>query len=530
MPRRRLALALAATIVCGLWSAPAVAQQTTLRVVPHAPLVELDPIWTAAYVTRNHGYMVFDTLFAMDEALKPRPQMVDSWRVSDDGLVWIFTLRDGLAWHDGAPVTAEDCIASLRRWGARDGTGRRLLEATAELRALDARSFELRLRSPYGLVLESLAKPGSNVPFMMPARLAETDPFVPVSEIVGSGPFEFVADEWAPGERAVYVRNPDYRPRVEPPSGLAGGKVVKVDRVEWLSHLDPASAADALARGEIDYYEQPGFQMAQSLAWTAGVIVEALDPLGVQGIVRMNHLHPPFNDLKARQAVLKLIDQQAIMRAAVGDPKYFWECYSYFACGSPLASDASAEPYRRKNVDDAKRLLQEAGYRGGKVVVLQATDIPVVRDATAVLAQALREAGVNVELQEMDWAGVAARRTIKNVPDYGGWNIFLSWSVGAEILNPLGNVALAANCEKAWFGWPCDEPLEKLRMQVAHEPDPVKRMELGRQIQARNYQEVVTHANFGAWSYPVAHRSSLEGLLKAPATVFWNVEKRTEPR
>ena len=530
MSRRTFALGLGLATASGLWSAPAAAQQAALRVVPHAPLVDLDPIWTAAYVTRNHGYMVYDTLFAMDEALKPRPQMVDSWRVSEDRLVWTFALRDGLAWHDGAAVTAEDCTASLRRWGARDGMGRRLLEATAELHALDARSFEFRLRFPYGLVLESLAKPGSHVPFMMPKRLAATDPFVPVSEIVGSGPFKFVADEWAPGEKAVYARNPEYRPRVEPPSGLAGGKAVKVDRVEWLSNLDPASAADALARGEIDYYEQPNFELAQSLAWTAGVRVEALDPLGVQGIVRMNHLHPPFNDLKARQAVLKLIDQQAIMRAAVGDPKYFWECYSYYACGSPLASDAGAEPYRRKNVDDAKRLFQEAGYKGGKVVVLQATDIPVLRDATTVLGQALREAGVNAELQEMDWAGVAARRTIKNVPDRGGWNIFLSWNVGAEILNPLGNVALAASCEKAWFGWPCDETLEKLRMQFAHEPDPAKRLELGRQIQVRNYQEVVTHGNFGAWAYPVAYRSELEGLLKTPAAVFWNVEKRTQPR
>lgn len=512
-----------------LWAAPAwarqtVARQTVLRVAPHAPLVALDPIWTAAYVTRNHGYMVYDTLFALDAELQPQPQMVGAWRVSEDELVWTFTLREGLYWHDGAPVTARDCVASLRRWGARDAMGRRLLEV-GELRALDAHTFEIRLRERYGLVLESLAKPGSNVPFMMPARLAKTDPFVPIDEVVGSGPFEFVADEWVPGEKAVYVRNPDYKPRPEPPSGLAGGKVVKVDRVVWLSGLEPERAAEALARGELDYYEQPDFATAHSLAWTAGVKVEALDPLGVQGMVRMNHLHPPFNNLKARQAVLKLIDQQEQLRAAIGDPKYFRECYSYYACASPLASEAGAEPYRRKNVEDAKRLLQEAGYKGEKVVILHVTDIPVPHEATLVLARALREAGVNVELQAMDWAGVVARRTSKNAPDRGGWNIFLSWNVGAEILGPLTYPALDASCETAWFGWPCDETLEKLRGQFAQEPDPGKRKELARQIQVRNYQEVVTHANFGAWFYPTAYRRELTGVLKATAPVFWNIEK-----
>ena len=523
---RRIA---AACFLAALWTASASAQQKTLRVVPHAPLVVLDPIWTAAYVTRNHGYMVYDTLFAMDEAFKPKPQMVDAWKVSEDRLVWTFTLREGLSWHDGAPVTAEDCVASLRRWAARDDMGRRLLEATAELRALDSRSFEIRLRSPYGLVLESLAKPGSNVPFMMPARLAETDPFTPIAEVVGSGPFEFVAAEWVPGRKAVYVKNPDYRPRAEPPSGLAGGKLAKVDRIEWVSDPDADSIADALARGELDYYEQPDFETAHSLAWTAGVVVENLDPLGVQGMVRMNHLHPPFNNVKARQAVLKLIDQQEMLRAAVGDAKFFRECYSYFACGSPLASDAGAEAYRRRNVDDARRLLQEAGYKGEKVVILHVTDIAVPQAATAVLAQALREAGVNVELQAMDWIGVAARRAVKLVPDRGGWNIFLSWSVGADMLTPVNHQALAASCEKAWFGWPCDEALEKLRSQFAREADPAKRVEIARQIQVRNYQEVVTYANFGVWHYPTAYRRSLKGLLKAPAPVFWNVTKEPEP-
>src|SRR6185312_15168262 len=180
-------------------------------------------------------YMVWDTLFAMDEKLQVQPQMVDRWELSLDRLTYTFTLRDGLKWHDGQSVTSADCIASLKRWGAKDFMGQKLLSFVDRMEALNDKTFRLILKEPYGLVLDSLAKPGSSVPFMMPKRIAETDPGTQIKEIVGSGPFIFKKDEWKPGEKIVYVRNPDYVPRAEPPSGLAGGKIAKVDRVEWLA-------------------------------------------------------------------------------------------------------------------------------------------------------------------------------------------------------------------------------------------------------------------------------------------------------
>ncbi|MBP6770064.1 MAG: ABC transporter substrate-binding protein, partial [Reyranella sp.] len=199
-------------------SVPAVAmaqQPSTLRVVAHSDLKILDPIWTTAFIVRNHGYMIYDTLFALDGDLKIKPQMVDTWKMSDDKLTWTFTLRDGLEFHDGQPVTSEDVIASLKRWASRDSLGAILWPKVAELKAVDAKTFQIVLKSPTGVVLQALSKPSGN-PFIMPKRVAETPGTDQIKEFVGSGPFIFKADEWKPGDRTVYVRNPKYKPRPEP--------------------------------------------------------------------------------------------------------------------------------------------------------------------------------------------------------------------------------------------------------------------------------------------------------------------------
>jgi peptide/nickel transport system substrate-binding protein len=502
----------------------AAAQQKVLKVVPHADLKNIDPIWTTAYITRNHAYLVYDTLFALDDKLQVQPQMVDKWTVSPDKLTYTFTLRDGLKWHDGAPVTAEDCVASLQRWGKRDSMGQKLMDFTAKLEAVDAKTLRLVLKEPYGLVLESLGKISSNVPFMMPKRIAETDPFKQITETIGSGPFKFVKEEWVPGSKVVYVKNADYKPRSEPASGAAGGKIAKVDRVEWLYIPDPNTAMNALINGEVDYYENPPPDLVPLLEKAPKVKVEQLDPLGNQGMLRFNHLHPPFNNVKARQAVLWAMKQEDYMRAAVGNPKYYKPCYSYYACGTPNATEAGAEPIMKPNLEKAKQLLKESGYDGRKVVILQMTDIPVTNAASLVTANMMRQIGFNVELQAMDWSTVTSRRAIKEPPEKGGWNIFHTWWIGGDILNPITAAGLAAACEKSWFGWPCDAEMEKMRNAFATETDPAKQKELARQIQVKAF-EIVTHGNFGTWYNPVAYRDNVKGMIPSPVQFFWNMEK-----
>lgn len=526
IPFPRVAAGAAALFMAIAANAAPAAAESVLRMVPHADLKNLDPIWTTAYISRNHGYMVYDTLFALDETLEVRPQMVDEWSVSADGLTWTFGLRGGLLWHDGAPVTAADCVASIRRWGARDGMGQKLMDATAALDVVDDRTFTLTLKEPYGLVLQSLGKISSNVPFMMPARLAETDPFEQVPETVGSGPFVFVAEEWVPGAKVVYARNPHYAPRDEPPSFAAGGKRVKVDRVEWHYIPDSATAMNALIGGEVDYLELPPHDLLPIMEASPGIVVETLDSLGNQGWIRLNHRLPPFDDPKMREAMLWTIDQTDYLQATVGNPAYYRPCAAYFGCGTPFETDAGTEALMTRDLDRARALVAESGYDGRPVVILQASDIPINNGAALVTAQRLREIGVATELQAMDWSTLTSRRAISDPVDSGGWNIFITWWIGADVLNPVANIGVSGGClERAWFGWPCDPMIEELRDRFARATGMDEQRRLAGEVQRRAV-EIVAYGNFGQWFNPVAYRDNLAGLIKSPVPFFWNIEKR----
>lgn len=514
-------IGIAAVAVAMLGSANA---EKVLRVVPHADLKNVDPIWTTAYITRNHGYMVYDTLFAMDENLEVQPQMVDEYSVSDDGLTYSFTLRDGLKWHDGDPVTSEDCIASIERWGKRDSAGQKLMDFTDSMEAVDDKTFKLVLKEPYGLVVASLGKISSNVPFMMKKEHAETDAFTQVSEIVGSGPFKFEADEWVPGSKVVYTKNEEYVPRDEPASSAAGGKVVKVDRVEWIYIPDPATAMNALVNNEVDYWETPAVDMIPSLRTNDNVEIEVIDPLGTQGWMRPNHLHPPFDDPKVRQALATAIQQETYLQAIVGDPELYKLCKAYMICDTPFGSEAGGEGYLEGDLEKARAMLEEAGAMGHKVVLMQPTDIPLLNSASLVTSQVLRDMGFDVEVQAMDWSTLTSRRAETKPVEEGGWNIFHTYSTGADVQSPVTNSAISGGGkDRAWFGWPEDAKMEELRDDFARATDPAKQKEIAIEIQKRAF-ETIPYVNYGQWFQPVTWRKGLEGVLVSPVPFFWNIE------
>src|SRR6478609_4228617 len=370
----------------------------TITAVMHSDLRVIDPGFTTAYITRDHGYMVYDTLLATDSSFKVQPQMAD-WKVSDDKLTYTFTLRDGLKWHDGAPVTAEDCVASLKRWGKNDNMGQKLMDFTASIEAADARTIVLKLKEPYGLVLESIAKPSSYVPFMMPKRLAETPAGKQMEEQIGSGPFKFVKAEFQPGVKAVYEKNPDYVPRKEPASWTSGGKVVKVDRVEWITMPDAQTAVNALQSGDIDFMEVPPWDLLPVLEANADLKVETLNKFGYQTLGRMNFLYPPFDNPKIRRAAFLAMNQKDVLDALVGNPKYYKICGAFFGCDTPLATDVGSESLVKGNgVAEAKKLLAEAGYDGTPVVIMAPTDVTTLKVQPVVGAQLLRDAGFKVEV------------------------------------------------------------------------------------------------------------------------------------
>lgn len=520
----RTLLILLATAVATPAPAQPLPDHRVLRVVPFADLATLDPINTTAGNVQSHAFMVYDFLFGRTQTQEVRPQMVDTWSASPDGLVWRFTLRAGLAFHDGAPVTSDDVIASLRRWGARDPHGRQLIAVTDAMIPIDPRSFEWRLKQPYGLMLEALSKSGSNVPAIMPRRVAETDPFKSLTDPTGSGPFVFVKDEWRPGARAVYARNAAYVPRSEPADGTAGAKIARFDRVEWITLADPQAAVFALQNGEVDFVENTPVDLIADLK-ARGIGLQVTNTLGHQGMLRMNHLHPPFNDVRARRALLYLVEQRNYLKAMWGDADIWKPCYAFLVCGSPLASEAGAEPDFGKAREKARQLLAEAGYKGEPIVLMQPTDIAFLANATLLLAQDLRAIGVTVDVQSMDFSTLAQRRTNRKPPAEGGWHIAFTWWNGISSSDPVGNVPLNANCDKAWPGWPCDAAHQKLIDDFPSITDQAAKRAQAEKIQASG-MALVPYVPVGMWFQPIAHGPRVKGLIPVPgAMVFWNAEK-----
>ncbi len=503
----------------------AAAAETTLKVSLHSDLKIVDPIWTTALISTHHGMMIYDTLFALDRNLQVQPQMVEKWTVSDDKLTWTFTLRDGLAWHDGAPVTSEDCVASLKRWAAKDGMAQKLMSFVAELTPTDPKTFVMKLKQPYGLVLSTLGKPTSNVPFMMPKRIAETDPNTQITETIGSGPFIFKKDEWKPGEKAVYLKNPNYKPRAEPPSGFAGGKVAKVDRVEWLWIADAQTSINSLLNGEIDFIEAPPHDLLPLLSDNPNIELLVIAPMGRQYAFRFNVLHKPFDNAKVRQAVAYALNQKDFLDATIGNPKYYLTCKSMYPCGSPLETARGWEDKIESNVAKAKALLAEAAYDGTPVVLMQSTDIPSLANLAPVAKSLMEKAGLKVDMQAMDWQTLVARRSKKDPPVSGGWSAFLTSWGSVDVLDPVATNFLNASCDKATFGWPCDAEIERLRDAFARETDPAQQKQIAAAVSARA-AEYPTHIVLGQYLQPSAFRKNITGVLVATNVVFWNIEKK----
>ncbi|MGO4392259.1 ABC transporter substrate-binding protein [Variovorax sp. M-6] len=526
MKRRTLAaFAALSALALSTASLPVLAQTKTLRVVAHADVKILDPTFTTAYISRNFGHMVYDTLFAQDSTGAPKPQMVEKYTSSKDGKQWSFTLRPGLKFSDGSPVTSADAVASMQRWSLRDSLGRAMGTAGAEWKAVDARSFTLSLNEPFGMVLDALAKPSGFPPVILPERLAKMPTTSPLTEVLGSGPFIFKRDEWVPGNKAVFVRNPDYVARSEPPDGLSGSKKSHFDRVEWLYLPDANSAIAALKRGEVDLVEQVPPDYIAPLRTDSNIKVGAGG--SYQGFLVLNHLHPPFNNPKVRQAFLQAVSQERFT-AAMGYPldMRVTHCPTYFICGGANETSAGADPYRRADVAKAKQMLASSGYKGEKVVLLVPSDVTYLNAEALMAAQTLRSIGMNVDLQNMDWASIGARRAKRDAPEAGGWNMYVTVAGEFDVNSPIANAYLGAACGNTLPGWPCDKALDELRSAWIRETAPAKRRELLDAFQKRAY-ETVPYVSAGQYSAAFAARASLKGVDKlwAGLPTVWMLDK-----
>ncbi len=518
------AVALSAPSLAVAQAAPTRAR--TLRAVMHADLASLDPIWTTANMASYHGGLIYDTLFGIDSDFRPQPQMVGQFAISDDRRTYTFVLRDGLRFSTGEPVTARDCIASVRRWAARDGAGQHLWRRVADTPVVDDKTFRIVLREPYPLLIDWLAKASTSVCYIMREREAQTDPAQQITEYIGSGPFIMNRAESRQGARYVYDRNPNYVPRSEPASFMAGGKVAKMDRIILENMPDLQTAVAALQAAEIDLIEWPPLDIIDQLESDRNIRLEVLNKTGSMGWARLNFLHPPFDNVLARRAMLHIVHPTEIMKATFGNDNYFRACGSLFGCGTPMENDANTEWFRAgQNIPRARELFRQAGYDGRPVILLQATNVQHMSNAAQMFQQWLRAAGVNAQLAASDWGGVVARRANRNPPDQGGWNIFFTSASGSAFSNPVALAGHSSTGATAWFGWPSDARNEQLRDAWAAATSPEERLAVARQMQ-ENAWNYVPHVYYGQWLQPAAMRANLRGLIAMPELVpFWNVER-----
>jgi peptide/nickel transport system substrate-binding protein len=483
----------------------------TITFVPHADLASLDPVWTTADITRNYALAVLDTLYGYDADFKAQPQMAQGHSVDDDGKQWDITLRDGLKFHDGTPVLARDCVATIERWAKRYPMGGALMARTQELSAPSDKVIRFRLKQPFALLPDALAEPYCSI---MPQRLAETTAFEQVKEAVGSGPFKFVAAERVPGQRVVFEKNPDYVPRTSGnPSFTAGPKLVNVDRVVWNFVPDPGTASVALAQGEVDWWENPTIDLLPQLQRNKDLVITVKDRTGEIGCLRFNQLFPPFNNEAVRRVVLASMDQKEVMTAVAGaDPNLIKTDVGLFVPGTPMASDVGVEITRGpKDLDKLKRDLAAAGYNGERVVVLAASTIPVIFAEAQVAADVLQRIGMNIDFQALEWGSVVARRASREPIDKGGWNIFFTYLGGMGNISPGPDIAIRASGADSWFGWPNDPKMETLRKAWFDAPDLAAQQKICRDMQLEFWQNP-SYVPLGMFSQPTAFHSYLQDV------------------
>jgi peptide/nickel transport system substrate-binding protein len=494
--RRTLLAGAAAALARPALAQPALVggdRASTLRYIPQADVTVLDPLGTTAYPTRNHGFMCWDTLYGIDSQFRPQPQLAEGHLVEDDGKRWTFTLRDGPSFHDGEKVRAADAVASIKRWMPKDTHGQTLLARVDEIRALDDRRFEIRLKRPFGLMLDALGKAFSYPCFIYPQRFAEIDPAKPFTEVVGSGPYRFVADERVSGAQVVYRRFDKYVPTaVGTPDMVAGPKLAHFERVEWKVIPDPATSAAAMQAGELDWWEVVDPDLNQLLARARNVVLDRIDQGGTYASLRFNQLHKPFADPAVRRALYAIVNQADFMQAVAGDKRSMWkDGIGYFPEASPLASDAGMQALAGpRDPAKSKDAIAAAGQGGAKVVALHATDVSNQKALMSVGVDMLRQAGFAVEDATSDWGTLLQRRANRNPPSQGGWDALIVLLSGAELMTPAGHLLLRGNGADAWFGWPTAPKLEDLRNEWFDAPDLTAQKRIAREIQLQAFQDV----------------------------------------
>jgi peptide/nickel transport system substrate-binding protein len=526
--KRRTFMKLSGAAAATALAAPAIAQsarRNTLTLIPDSDLALFDPIASTAKTPNAHGYAVYDTLFGIDSQLRAKPQMVGGVETASDGLTWTLRLRPGLKFHDNEPVRARDCVASIQRWGKVDQYGQSLMAATNEIEAVNDTDIRFRLKRPFAHLPDALGHFNSVNCFIMPERVAATDPRKPITDTVGSGPFKYVAGERQVGGQVVYEKNKDYVPRDEPADYTSGGKRVYLDRAVWRIISDQATAASALQSGEVDWWVFPPSDLVPLMKADPGVAVAPLDDLGEIGFIRFNSLTPPFNNPELRRIVAAAVDQTEYMQVEYGQDG--WKtCYAIFPCGLPGVEEVG-KPLMggKKDYDKLKAAAIAAGYKGEKVVILQPVNRPFYSATSEITAATLRKIGMNVDLQPMDYATLLQRRASKAPVEQGGWSIFPTGANGPTINDPAVTYVGRGNGLEGYVGWYSNPEVEKAVDEWLAASGEAESARLITKIQQLYFDSGPGSVPVGQGFPYTAYRRSIKGVIPAMNTLMWNIQR-----
>ena len=528
MKRRTFLGTTAAASAATLLPAPRARAQTarakTLKVVPLTSLFSLDTVFNTSLVTTSYGYAVYDTLFGVNAKKEISPQMAEGHTLSDDQRTYTIKLRDGLKFHNGEPVRAQDCVQSLKRWAGRETFGQTVAQFVEDWGVADDKTIRIKLTRPVPIFLEAITRGSASIPFIMPEHVAKTDPFKQITESIGSGPWKFNASEFAAGSFAAFTRNADYVPRKEAPDWTSGGKVVHFDRMEWPTIPDAATAAAALRAGEVDWYEQVQPDLVEQMKKNPDITVGSANPGGFNGILRFNHLHPPFNNVAIRRAVLMAVNQQDYMESITGnDPTALNLCKALFPCGTPYGQEIGKD-LMGANLDKARAMLKAAGYNNEKVVIISPADVPTIAPMGDVTFDLLKKLGMNVEMVSVDWATLTSKRAIKEAVDKGGWSIFHTWSPSLIIGTPVEHFAMRGLGEKGWAGWFADEKMEAMTKDWITATSAADQTRIANDIHTRAF-EMVPYILCGQFQIRTAYRKYLTGVVSGGAAYMWGVRR-----
>jgi peptide/nickel transport system substrate-binding protein len=508
--------------------APAVhaqsARERTLRLVPLTSLYSLDTVFNTSLVTTNHGWAVYDSLFGMNNKGEIRPQMAAGHTSSDDGRVYDITLREGLKFHNGEPVRAQDCLQSLKRWAGRETFGQTIAQFIDDWSVKDDRTMRITFSRPVPIFLEAIARGSASFPFMVPEHIARTDPYKQITDPTGSGPYKFNTSEFAPGSFASYSKFTDYVPRPENAEFTSGGKIAHFERMEWPTIPEPATAAAALTSGEIDWYEQVQPDLIPQLRRNKDIRIGSANPGGFNGILRFNHMNAPFNNVAIRRAVMMAVDQPDYMASITGnDPTAYKECKAMFPCGTPYGQEIGVEVMLH-NLDKARAMLKASSYNGEKIVILSPSDVPTIGPMGEITHDLLKKMGMNAELAATDWATLTNRRASREPVEKGGWSIFHTWAASTIIGTPVEHFAMRGLGQKAWAGWFEDEKIEQLTREWTIATNSEVRTAAATAIHARAMDQV-PFVLCGQFQIRTAYRAYLSGMIEGNAAYMWNVRR-----